>query len=401
MVSDGLRLLVGILGCVFQSETKSPKRVGDKTNIQLPTYLPEQNQAQCNAASAAVVLQTAKAFVDLGLKDLGYVYVNIDDCWSNRQRNSTGYLVADPSKFPKGIDGLAKEIHSMGLKLGLYGDAGTLTCAGYPGSYGYEQKDADTIAAWGVDYWKYDNCLTEVPYTNKGIKSPQYYPIMRDALLKTGKKIIFSICQWGRDDVWTWGASVGHMWRMSPDIENSWSSVASIAAKAATIHKYSGPGGFNDLDMMELGNGKLTDAEERAHFGLWAIMKSPIIMGTDMTKLKASTLAIIKNKVILAINQDPLGKAATTFTPKGKAGPADGKLYKYYAGPLSDGVVVGLVAADGAETLSVNFSDVPGLGDGQFAWTELYSGRNGTGASVSANLGAHDMAIFKVIPIQA
>ena len=209
-----------------------------------------QNQAQCNAATAAVALKTANAFIDLGLKDLGYIYVNIDDCWSLKNRNSTGHLVADPAKFPKGMDGLAKEIHAMGLKLGLYGDAGTLTCAGYPGSYQSEQKDADTLAAWGVDYWKFDNCLTEKPYTNSGIKSNQYYPKMSDALLKTGKPILFSICQWGRDEVWTWGAKVGNMWRMSPDIQNSWSSVASIAAKAATIHEYSGPGGFNDLDMM-------------------------------------------------------------------------------------------------------------------------------------------------------
>ncbi len=118
------------------------------------------------------------------------------------------------------------------------------------GSYGSEQKDADTLAAWGVDYWKFDNCLTEKPYTNNGTKSNQYYPIMRDALLKTAKPILFSICQWGKDDVWTWAGKVGNSWRMSPDIQNSWSSVASIAAKAASIYQYSAPGGFNDLDMM-------------------------------------------------------------------------------------------------------------------------------------------------------
>lgn len=211
---------------------------------------PLQNQGGCDAATAATVLNTAKAFEDLGLKALGYTYLNIDDCWSQKQRNSTGYLQADPAKFPKGIDGLAQEVHAMGLKLGLYGDAGTMTCAGYPGSYGNEQKDADTLAAWGVDYWKYDNCQTEGPYTNRGISSNQYYPIMRDALLKTGKPILFSMCQWGRDNVWTWAAKVGNSWRMSADIQNNWASVASIAAKAGSIHQYSAPGGFNDLDMM-------------------------------------------------------------------------------------------------------------------------------------------------------
>jgi len=138
----------------------------------------------------------------------------------------------------------------MGLKLGLYGDAGLLTCAGYPGSYSYSQKDADTIAAWGIDYWKFDNCLTEKPYTNQGIKAKDYYPIMRDAILKTKKPILYSICQWGRDEVWTWGPKTGNSWRMSEDIQNSWASVAGIATIAARIWEYSAPGGFNDLDMM-------------------------------------------------------------------------------------------------------------------------------------------------------
>jgi alpha-galactosidase len=211
----------------------------------------------------------------------------------------------------------------MGLRLGLYGDAGTKTCSGFPGSYGNEQKDADTLAAWGIDYWKFDNCNTDV-YTSKRMKSPQYYPIMRDALQHTGKPILFSMCQWGQDNVWEWGASVGNSWRISGDITNNWASVVSIAAQAATLSQYAAPGGFNDLDMMvsvawlfvslafwakvrtnytptqELGNGGLSDAEERAHFGLWAIMKSPIILGTDVTRLKSSTLSIIKNQVTFA-----------------------------------------------------------------------------------------------------
>ena len=223
---------------------------GPRTNRGHVANRSTKNQAQCNAASAATVLKTAQAFIDLGLRDLGYTYLNIDDCWSMKNRNATGYLVPDPAKFPKGMDGLAKEVHGMGLKLGLYGDAGTLTCAGYPGSYKHEQQDAETLAQWGVDYWKFDNCLTEVPYTNQGTTSKEYYPTMRDALLKVSRPILFSICQWGRDQVWTWGAEVGNSWRMSDDIQNNWASVASIAAKAATIYQYSHPGAFNDLDMM-------------------------------------------------------------------------------------------------------------------------------------------------------
>lgn len=361
------------------------------------------NAGHCSYATAAAALAAANAFVSLGLKELGYTYVNIDDCWSTKSRAENGSLVPDPTKWPNGVAAVASRIHNMGLKFGLYGCAGTKTCADYPGSQGYEKQDAKTLAKWGVDYWKYDNCYTPcdtVP-TPKSCKSPAgntstWYAPMRDALASSGRPILFSMCQWGRDKVWTWGTNYGNSWRMSGDIHDSWSSVSSIAAAAAGMWRYAAPGGFNDLDMMEIGNGNLSAAEERAHFGLWAIAKSPIILGTDLTKIPSSSLAIIKNKGIIAINQDPLGKAATYFQPSGAPAPVSGKLYPYWAGPLSDGVVIGLVAADGAATLSVNFADVPGLGSGTYSWTELYSGRTGVGKSVSAKLETHDMAVFKV-----
>ncbi|KXJ87062.1 alpha-galactosidase [Microdochium bolleyi] len=360
------------------------------------------NQGGCNAATAQVALNTANAFVNLGLRDLGYKYINIDDCWTTKSRNSSGHLVADPAKFPQGIKALADQIHGMGLKLGLYGDAGTMTCAGYPGSQGFEQKDAQTLAAWGVDYWKYDNCYTPC---NSGVvqtcpnpagTSQTWYVKMRDQLLQTGKPIFYSLCNWGRDSVWTWGAATGNSWRMSVDNWGGWADVVRIGSAAGPIAQYSKPGAFNDLDMMIIGNGKLSDAQERTHFGLWAIAKSPIIMGTDMTKLTTTRLNLIKNKGLLAINQDSLGKAATTFVPSGKPGPVNGQLYRYWAGQLSDGVVIGLIAPDGAETLSVNFAQVPGLGSGNWRWTELFRGTSGTGSSVSISLGQHDMAVYKV-----
>ncbi|KAL5353601.1 hypothetical protein ACLOAV_001638 [Pseudogymnoascus australis] len=328
------------------------------------------NQGGCNAATAAVALNTANAFIRLGLKDAGYTYVNIDDCWSTKNRDGSGNLVPDPTKFPQGMKSLTDQIHSMGLKFGLYGDAGTMTCAGYPGSQGHEAQDAKLLASWGVDYWKHDNCYTpcnsgqQQTCSNPAGSTQTWYVTMRDALLTSGRPIFYSLCNWGRDNVWTWGSNVGNSWRMSVDNWGGWADVVRIASQAAPIASYSAPYGFNDLDMMIIGNGKLTAAEERTHF---------------------------------AINQDSLGKAATTFRPSGAASPVSGQLYPYWAGPLSDGVVVGLVAPNGAQTLSVNFSDVPGLGSGTFSWTELYSGRTGSGVSVSANLGAHDIAIFKVV----
>ncbi|RYP40343.1 hypothetical protein DL767_001755 [Monosporascus sp. MG133] len=361
------------------------------------------NTAGCNAATASYALTTARQFQSLGLKDLGYVYVNIDDCWSTRSRDSSGNLVPDPSKWPNGIKTVADQIHSQGLKFGLYGDAGIMTCAGYPGSQGREAQDARLLASWGVDYWKYDACYLPcdngVPQTcwTPGRNVSGYYGTMRDALANSGRSILYSLCSWGRDSVWTWGTNFGNSWRISGDIQNNWNSVASIASIAGDIAQYGGPGGFNDLDMMEIGNGGLTEAEERTHFGLWAIAKSPIILGTDLSRIKTSSLNIIKNKAIIAINQDPLGKAAGYFRPSGAPAPVRGQLYPYWAGALSDGVVIGLVAASGPQTLSVNFRDVPGLGSGTYSWTELWTGKTGSGSSVSFSLASHDMAVVKVL----
>ncbi|KAJ3042207.1 hypothetical protein HDV00_007917 [Rhizophlyctis rosea] len=360
------------------------------------------NAGGCSAASASFALQTAKNFQSLGLQRLGYQYIVIDDCWSLKSRNSSGYLVPDPSKFPNGIKGLADQIHSMGLKFGLYGCAGTKTCGGYPGSQGYETKDAQTMASWGVDFWKYDNCYTpcnqgSVQTCGSPIGNTQtWMTTMHNALASSGRNILYNLCQWGRDNVWTWGAGISNSWRMSVDNWGDWASVVRIASSAATISQYSGPGGFNDLDMLIIGNGGLTDAEERTHFGLWAMCKSPLILGTDLSKIKSSSLKVVTNAEIIAINQDKLGKAATTFRPSNAAAPVSGRLYSYWYGPLSDGVVIGLVAADGATTLAVNFKDVPGLGTGTYSWKELYTGVTGTGTSVSFSLSTHDMALIKV-----
>ncbi|KAF4626266.1 hypothetical protein G7Y89_g11892 [Cudoniella acicularis] len=351
------------------------------------------NVGQCSAATATSALAAANSFLTLGLKDLGYTYINIDDCWSLKSRNSSGFIVPDPTKWPNGIKAVADEIHSMGLKFGLYGCSGTQTCAGFPGSLGYEARDAATLAEWGVDYWKYDNCNT--PSGN----SSGRFMTMRDALEGARRPILYSLCQWGRDSVWTWGKTVGNSWRMSGDIEVKWASVASIASQAADISSLAGPGGFNDLDMMEIGNGGLNPAEERTHFALWCLAKSPIILGTDLTKIPASSLQIIKNKALLSISQDPLGKAATTFIPDSTSPvPVSGKLYPYWTGHLSDGVVVALIAVDSAVNLSVKFADVPGLGGaGSYKWKELVNGTTGYGTSVKASLEAHDIAVFKVM----
>lgn len=183
---------------------------------------------------------------------------------------------------------------------------------------------------------------------------------------------------------------------MSVDNWGDWASVERIGSAAAGIHQYSAPGGFNDLDMLYLGSSKLNANQERLHFGLWAIAKSPLVLGLDLNKISDSTLAIIRNRGIIDINQDKLGKAATTFTPPGSAAPVSGKIHPYWTGPLSDGVVIGLCAGTSAAKYGVNFKDVPGLGAGSYTWKEMYTGQTGTGTSVSFDIALHDMRVIKV-----
>ncbi|KAK3387325.1 glycoside hydrolase superfamily [Podospora didyma] len=367
------------------------------------------NVAQCDAASAKYALDTASKFVSLGLKDLGYQYINIDDCWSTKSRDSSGKLVPDPKKWPNGVKTVTDQIHSMGLKFGLYGCAGQMTCGGYPGSEGHEKSDVTQLAGWGVDFWKYDNCYTPCrqdprPQTcNSPTASTEtWYAPMRDAILgaqTNSTKMHFNLCNWGRDEVWTWGTQYGHSWRMSVDNWGDWASVERIGSAAADIYQYSGPGGFNDLDMLYLGSSKLNGNQEKLHFGLWAITKSPLVLGLDLNKISSSTLSIIRNKGIIDINQDDLGKAATTFRPPGAAAPVKGKIYPYWTGRLKDGVVIGLCAGTSAGTYSVNFKDVPGLGSAAYAWKEMYTNQSSNGTSVSFDIGLHDMRVIKVTTV--
>ncbi|KAK4220760.1 glycoside hydrolase superfamily [Podospora fimiseda] len=234
------------------------------------------------------------------------------------------------------------QIHGMGLKFGLYGCAGVQTCAGYPGSEGHEKSDVAQLVSWGVDFWKYDNCYTPCrksprPQTcqNPSGNTSTFYAQMRDAIVaansKETKKMHFNLCHWGRDQVWIWGANYGHSWRMSVDNWGDWASIERIGSAAAGIYKHSAPVGFNDLDMLYLGSSKINENQSKLHFGLWAITKSPLVLGMDLNKISSSNLAIIKNKGIIDINQDPLGKAATNLRPPGAAVPTEGKIYPYWA----------------------------------------------------------------------
>jgi alpha-galactosidase len=259
------------------------------------------NHFGCNV-NETLILETAQKVIDLGLDELGYTFINIDDCWQV-SRNETGYIEEDPVKFPSGIRALSDKVHSLGLKFGLYSDAGLFTCQRRPGGLYHETKDAASYKEFNIDYLKYDNCYTQMmPFTVQ-----ERYQRMHDALNATGHPIFFSLCEWGVEDPATWAASVGNSWRTTGDISASWESILSVLDQNNYWHEYAGPGGWNDPDMLEVGNGKLSVEEQRSHFTLWALVKAPLLLGCDLQNIKEETLEIIKNEEMIAVNQDELG----------------------------------------------------------------------------------------------
>jgi alpha-galactosidase len=283
--------------------------VGDGLALTPPMGFNDWNTSGC-AIDEQLITATADIFVKRGLAAAGYRYVNIDDCWAAPDRDpATGRLVASPERFPHGIKWLADYVHANGLKLGIYTSAGTLTCARtMPGALGHEDIDAQTFADWGVDYLKYDNC------NNQGVPAIERYTRMRDALRKTGHPIVFSICEWGQNKPWEWAADVGHLWRTTGDISDTWNSVVSLFKLNAPLAGYAGPGHWNDPDMLEVGNGGMTDTEYRSHFSLWSMMAAPLLIGSDLRHATPSTLDILGNRDVIAVDQDRLGAQATVMS---------------------------------------------------------------------------------------
>lgn len=260
--------------------------------------------------SEDIIRQVADAMVTSGLRDAGYTYINIDDCWHGR-RDADGMIQPDSAKFPSGMKSLADYLHGRGLKMGIYSDAGTETCAGMPGSLGHEYQDALQYARWGVDYLKYDWCNT----TN--VNPQGAYQLISDALRAAGRPIFLSMCEWGSNRPWRWARDIGHSWRIGPDIWCSFDSLHVFPTYTQysvmhcinandTLRAYAGPGHWNDPDMLECGNG-LTESEDRAHFTLWCMMASPLILGNDVRHMSEATRAIITNRELIAVDQDELG----------------------------------------------------------------------------------------------
>ncbi len=272
------------------------------------------NKFGCNV-SDELVRGMADAMVKSGMKDAGYQYVVIDDCWQV-SRDEHANIVPDPQRFPNGIKAVADYVHSLGLKFGIYSDAGSKTCAGRPGGLGHEYQDALMYASWGVDYLKYDWCHT----TTQDAKAS--YANIRAALDASGRPIVLSICEWGEHQPWIWGKEVGgNLWRTTGDIQDRWggkekwpnggccsNGVLAILDEQVGLESYAGPGHWNDPDMLEVGNGGMTTTEYRSHFSLWAILAAPLMAGNDLRSMSSETRDILTNKEVIAVNQDPLGR---------------------------------------------------------------------------------------------
>lgn len=282
-----------------------------------------------------LVKETADIMVSSGMAAAGYNYIVLDDGWMTRERDANGDLVPDPVKFPNGMKAVIDYVHSKGLKFGLYNCAGTQTCAGYPGTRGYEYQDARFYAKLGIDFLKYDWCNTQ------GITAKEAYTTMSNALKTAGKPIVFSLCEWGDNQPWEWGKPIGNLWRISGDIypcfdcefkheEGNWSSwgFMKIIEMRKDIRKYSGPDHWNDFDMMEVGDG-MTNTEDKAHFTMWSMMASPLIAGNDFRKMSKETLAILTNKELIAVNQDKLGVQGFKYSAE--------EGLEVWVKPLSDG----------------------------------------------------------------
>ncbi len=353
-----LAILTVVLLTIFPAFSQQQPSVSASLALTPPMGWNSWNKFGCNV-SDELIRGMADAMVKSGMKDAGYQYVVIDDCWQV-SRDKDGNIVADPQRFPQGIKALADYIHSLGLKFGIYSDAGSKTCAGRPASLGHEYQDARTYAAWGVDYLKYDWCNT----TTQDAKAA--YALIRQALDASGRPIVLSICEWGTHQPWLWGKEVGgNLWRTTGDITDKWEAkitwpgggccawgMLNILDMQVGLQSYAGPGHWNDPDMLEVGNGGMTDNEYQAHFSLWALLAAPLMAGNDLRNMTPAIHDILTNKEVIAVNQDALGREGERVAKSGDL--------EVWAKQLKDGgrAVILLNRSGSEQAITANWQDL-------------------------------------------
>lgn len=347
-----------------------------------------------------MIFEMADAMVANGLPQKGYEYLVIDDCWSLRERDASGRLVADPEKFPNGMKAVADYVHSKGLKFGMYSCAGNLTCAGYPGSFEHEFLDAETFASWEVDFLKYDYC-----YHSPIIHGKYLYRRMGLALENCGRDILFSACSWGADETHEWiKETSASMWRSTGDVFDTWESVKDLIHRQAKLHPYNGVGCFNDMDMLVVGMyGKgnvglkgCSDTQYKTHFSFWALMGSPLMIGCDVRDMSPETLRILTNEELIRMNQDPACRQ-----PVKLSGTWRSEDMLIYSRQLSDGdLAIGLFNLNDSKSSALFNLDELGLPHSTgrtLALTEVWTGETTrvTNSTVRRELEAYDCAVYR------
>ncbi len=344
----------------------------------------------------ADVRAAADALVSSGMRDAGYIYVNIDDTWQG-ERDASGVIHAN-SRFPD-MKALSGYVHSRGLKIGIYSSPGPKTCAGYAGSYGHEEQDAKTYAEWGMDYLKYDLCSFGELMKKESGGDPQKafamqkaaYEKMHKALVATGRPIVYSLCQYGWNNVWEWGTEVGgNLWRTTGDINDTYSRMVEIGFSQAGLAKYAGPGHWNDPDMLEVGNGGMTEDQYRTHMTLWVILAAPLLAGNDLSKMSPPTLAMLTNKEVIAVDQDPLGKQGDRVSAVGPT--------EIWSKPLSNGAQAVALFNRSETEKSISFRPRDIGFAKSFKLRDLWQGREvtATGDTYTATVPAYGAVLLKV-----
>ena len=359
----------------------------------------------CNV-DETLIRATVDAMVASGMRDAGYRYVVIDDCWHG-ERDERGFLQPHTQRFPSGMKALADYVHARGLKLGIYSDVGWKTCGGRPGSRGREFQDAATFAEWGIDYLKYDWCNSE------GLAARGAYVTMREALRAAGRPIVFSICEWGENRPWEWAPEIGHLWRTTGDItacfdcvvdHGTWKSsgVLQILDKQDGLRAHAGPDHWNDPDMLEVGNG-MSPGEDRAHFSLWAMLAAPLIAGNDARSMSEETRRILTNREVIAVDQDPLGIQGFRHRKSGDL--------EVWVRPLAEGDWAVVFLNRGREPIDVRFDwraetieDVHShrrvdTAVAKFRLRDLWAAneRGDTAAPFAASVPPHDVVMLRLV----
>jgi alpha-galactosidase len=337
--------------------------------------------------SDALVREIADAMVSSGMRDAGYIYVNIDDGWQGT-RDPQGNLRPN-DRFPD-MKALADYVHGKGLKLGIYSSPGPKTCAQYEGSYGHEEQDAKTFAAWGIDYLKYDWCSARTIYSTADEQRAAYQK-MGTALQKAGRPIVYALCQYGQNNVGEWGPKVaGNLWRTTGDIRDSWASMERIGFSQDTWAKFAGPGRWNDPDMLEIGNGGMTDAEYRTHMSLWALLAAPLLAGNDIRSMTEATKAVLLNREVIAVDQDKLGRPATRVSQQGTA--------EVWARPLAGGAwAVGLFnRGTQPAQVTVRLADLGAKGRLKIRDLWAHADQGPAGEEISRSVEPHGVALLRL-----